>query len=254
MCADMGGLCGEEPEDIAPCFAKVYNVTRLLKMVIELKGGTTMKMKKLVGALALTAALAMGTAPAFATGTVDTDGTDNEFSDNGSTTIKARVDAVDVNVRATVPLQVTVVFGNEGYSDIIGPSSDAYYVENIGEGDIQVSNVEITDMNSFFTSSSFQQNATPSGKNLMFFYETNGNCTYLTTAHPASQGKTTTADRNILTSYGKTAKAWNAGADAMGPGDKLNISLTGAAYFDEQIAAEDFSDTLCKVKYTIEAA
>lgn len=212
-----------------------------------------MKMKKMVGALALSAALAMGTAPAFAA-SVDDDGSTNEFSDNGSTTIKAKVDVVDTNVRATVPLQVTVVFGNDGYSDIMGPSADAYKVTNIGEGDIQVSAVEITDLNNFFTSASFQKTATPTGKNLMFFYETQGNSTYLTTAHPAQSGKATTADKNIMQSYGKTAKAWNAAADALGPGDELQIGLSGAAYFDEEISADDFSDTLCKIKYTIEAA
>ena len=57
-----------------------------------------MKMKKMIGAFALTAALAMGTAPAFAAQV----GTDNdEFSDNGSTEIKAKVDNINPQVRAT---------------------------------------------------------------------------------------------------------------------------------------------------------
>lgn len=228
-------------------------------MVTELKGGTTMKMKKMVGALALSAALAMGTAPAFAA-SVDDDGTANEFSDNGSTTVKAKVDTVIENVRATVPLQVTVVFGSQGEVEIQGPSDKSYAITNVGTGPIYVANAEITDMNNFFASEAWKSGVTPSDKAMMLFYSTDGDSgvdTYLTTGHNLLAAKTGNSgpgktEKELLTTWGKTAVNYEGNEDII-PADngKLHITLGGMAYFADQISADDFSDTLCKIKYTI---
>lgn len=106
-----------------------------------------MKAKKLVGAIALTAALAMGTMPAFATtsnwydaggdfangvavGTADTSTTNNMATVNnsgstkqatGSTKVYASVYDADINV--TVPVAMAVAFANNGVSDIKTPTN-----------------------------------------------------------------------------------------------------------------------------------
>lgn len=214
-----------------------------------------MKMKKMVGAFALTAALAMGTAPAFAT--VADDGSSNAFSDNGSTEIKAKVDTVDKQVRATVPLQVTVVFGATGASDITGPSSDAYAITNIGEGDIKVAEAEITDMHTTFTSGVVANDGTDwvdgngdritSGDHIMFTYTTALNDAYLTTDHKLSASKKMTDQV-----YYSSAK--NFTAETIAVGEKLPITLAGKCFFTSTLSAGEQTDTLCKIKYTIASA
>lgn len=118
-----------------------------------------MKTKKLLGSIALTAALAMGTMPAFASivnssdnSWLDTDkgiggtaastnlnvfnvtGTSADPSDpknlktgTGSTTIKASVFDADLNV--TVPMVVSVAFSSAG-GPLTCPSASAYQIYN----------------------------------------------------------------------------------------------------------------------------
>lgn len=118
-----------------------------------------MKTKKLLGSIALTAALAMGTMPAFAsivnsadntwldadagiggtgvstnlnvfsvTGTgTDLNDPDNLKTGTGSTTIKATVFDADLNV--TVPMVVSVAFSSAG-GPLTCPSASAYQIYN----------------------------------------------------------------------------------------------------------------------------
>lgn len=116
-----------------------------------------MKTTKLFGAVALTAALAMGTMPAFAVQTSSTvpsdwlNGTDNGVGGagvsqdtktmnvvndagnkvgTGSTAVKATVFDADLNV--TVPLQVSVTFASDG-GELTCPSASAYKIYNHAE-------------------------------------------------------------------------------------------------------------------------
>lgn len=213
-----------------------------------------MKMKKMIGAFALTAALAMGTAPAFAASV----GTDNdEFSENGSTEIKAKIDNVNPQVRATVPLLVTVVFGSNGHSDIIGPNPSAYKITNVGTGNIQVTEAEITDMNEYFSSEPIYNDGSDwvdengdavSTNAIMLTYKTDGNNTYLTTNHPLSAAKSTVVDKQYVSDALKFT------AEQLAPNDELGITLGGHACFPSAISMDGKSDTLCKIKYTIAAA
>lgn len=221
-----------------------------------------MKMKKMVGALALTAALAMGTMPAFASGPSATGSSEFDNTEAGSTDIKAEVKK-DLNpaIKATVPLQVVVTFGNTGASDIVGPTSDAYKITNTGNGAIKVKDVEVAEMKTPFTSAAIYQSGSnwntvspdaqiTTGNYLMFTYETAGNKTYLTNGHNLSQAKATglgAIDGSVVTG----AKDFT--EETIAVGANLPITFAGKAYFTDTISSSDVSDTLCKVKYTISA-
>ena len=220
-----------------------------------------MKMKKMIGAFALTAALAMGTAPAFAASATTPDPSTDAFSDNGSTEIKAKIDNINPAIRATVPLQVTVVFGGEGASDIIGPNPSAYKITNVGTGNIQVTEAEIT-ANAAYSSvfgidaidtrdfsdakggdlSRFSSNV------LSFFYTTTGNHTYLTPNHKLSQAVAGTPDSRYISN----PKVFT--PETLTPNQELEITLGGAAVFTSKVSQDDLTDTLCNIKYTIQAA
>lgn len=129
-----------------------------------------MKAKKLLGSVALTAALAMGTMPAFATvsSTAPTDGwngadqgianpgvsnTMNVFNvtgDNtrdpgndkvgvGQTQVRATVFDADCNV--TVPMIVSVAFSTKG-GELTCPNANAYQIyNNSDQKDVQITNI-----------------------------------------------------------------------------------------------------------------
>lgn len=215
-----------------------------------------MKMKKMVGALALTAALAMGTAPAFAApGATGESAFDK--TDKGSTDIKAEVQkSLDTQIQAKVPLQVVVTFGSTGASDILGPTADMYKITNTGEDAIAVENVEVTAPKSPFTSKaiyldgsdwSTADGAITSGNYLMFTYKTAQNNTYLTPDHSLSLAKKVND-----TAYAGPDAA-NFTKETIAKGGSLGIDFAGKAYFTQTISASDVSDTLCQVKYTIGA-
>lgn len=214
-----------------------------------------MKMKKMVGAIALTAALAMGTAPAFAAST------DNEFSDSGSTEVKAKVDTVNKQVRASVPLQVGVVFGATGGGEITGPTAGAYKVTNIGEGDIKLTNIELTNVHSTFTASPIYFDGTDytdlegtpftTGNHIMLTITTDTNNAYLTESHPANAQKALGDDKTAMENLGG-AKKWT--DESIAVGADLPITLGGLHWFKETLAAGDMTDTLCNLKVTIAAA
>lgn len=210
-----------------------------------------MKMKKILGTAALTAALALGTTPAFAASVAD-DGSTNAFSDSGSTEVKAKVDTVNKQVRAQVPLSVTVVFAGHGASDIMGPSASSYKITNIGEGDIKITDAEISGVNELFDCSPIRltdiEDESVEGDKMMFYYITKNNKTYLTSNHKLSQATTgTTQTRYIAGAKGFTA-------EELAPGESLGIELGGKAYFNSTFTQDDLTDTLCTIKYTIAAA
>ncbi len=225
-----------------------------------------MKMKKMIGAFALTAALAMGTAPAFAASATTPDPATDAFSDNGSTEIKAKVDNINPQVRATVPLQVTVVFGSNGGSDIVGPNSSAYKITNVGEGNIKLTEAEITDVNTVFTTTemgtfgenkfktydgnNMEWNEITSGDHLNFTFKADTFENYLTVGHKASEAKGNAKEKL----YVENATAWPAGGISIAKGADLPIELGGVAYFTSTFTQDNLTDTLCKIKYTIASA
>lgn len=127
-----------------------------------------MKATKLLGSVALTAALAMGTVPAFASSTAPTDwenGTDqgiggagvsvnnkmitnltedtvnNKKIGTGSTAVKASV--FDADMQVTIPLQLSVAFASMG-SELTCPSDGAYSIINNGDNKVKITNIMTT--------------------------------------------------------------------------------------------------------------
>lgn len=112
-----------------------------------------MKMTKMAGAVALTAALAMGTVPAFAASNYSV-GNDEAFNDGktweaGSTNVDAAVGETTVlgttynsQLNATVPVTITIAWPTIG-GDIIAPSASAYKITNNSKSD-KINVVEIT--------------------------------------------------------------------------------------------------------------
>lgn len=108
-----------------------------------------MKMKKMVGALALTAALAMGTTPAFATGTAV--GNDALFSQLGNAadnkaTGNTIVNGMPINAQliVSVPIDITVVVPTTG-GDLICPTSTAYRIQNRSNNSVYVIGAQLDD-------------------------------------------------------------------------------------------------------------
>lgn len=126
-----------------------------------------MKATKLLGSVALTAALAMGTIPAFAQGTAPTDWepnvdagigganvsstnkmitnltntNDNKKQGTGSTAVKASV--FDADMQVTIPLQLSVAFASIG-SELTCPSPGTYQIINSGTKAVNITNIKAT--------------------------------------------------------------------------------------------------------------
>lgn len=128
-----------------------------------------MKATKLLGSVALTAALAMGTVPAFASVNAPSDwenGTDqgiggagvsvnnkmitnlttdstnnNHKTGTGSTAVKASV--FDADMQVTIPLQLSVAFASIG-SELTCPSDGAYNIINNGDKPVKITHINAT--------------------------------------------------------------------------------------------------------------
>lgn len=225
-----------------------------------------MKMKKMAGALALSAALAMGTAmPAFAaSATTETDfaGTD------GSTEIKASV--LDTQLQATVPLHVAIVFNADtGEGDILAPDKSTYAITNTGEGAIVLKEAVIEDgatglkLAGWYVSgkktlsgvggdevlnSAFTDNL------VMLTYDDGTNVTYLAPDH-ALTAASTSADEydNEYLGYAELT-ATDFQEVNIAKGASLPIQLGGITKFATAVDNTQLSDTLCTIKYTIAKA
>lgn len=94
----------------------------------------TMKLTKIAGAFALTAAMAMAAVPAFADPIEATDVdtfTDTGKSENKATAqTKVMASMVNVNVSATIPTRVAVIVPSSGTSTVKCPTAAAYYIHN----------------------------------------------------------------------------------------------------------------------------
>ena len=125
-----------------------------------------MKATKLLGSVALTAALAMGTVPAFASVNAPSDwengtdqgiggagvsvnnkmitnlttdaGNNNHKTGTGSTAVKASV--FDADMQVTIPLQLSVAFASIG-SELTCPSDGAYNIINNGDKAVKITHI-----------------------------------------------------------------------------------------------------------------
>lgn len=90
-----------------------------------------MKLTKMAGAFALTAAMAMTAVPAFAA--VGADNTEN-FKDSASNeataTTKVYAETINAQLNATIPTRVAIVMPSMAGGDITAPSSDVYKIIN----------------------------------------------------------------------------------------------------------------------------
>lgn len=233
-----------------------------------------MKMKKMVGALALSAALAMGTAPAFAASA--SDAAQNEFStDGGNTVIKAQVKNIDENICATVPLNVVVVFGSQGHSKIIAPSASEYQITNTGKGDIKLTEgaIESGSNNTGITMDWMTAGAAETdpwvdksgtaiannAPRLMLTWGTTAGGsafkTYLSDSHALSNA--TNADK-VDSKYNPVYSdfaEWPTGGITIAKDTAIDIQLGGDVYNGgTALSLSESTDTLCKIKYTIAKA
>lgn len=236
-------------------------------MVIELKGGTTMKIKKMAGALALSAALAMGTAmPAFAASATE----ETAFSGtDGSTEIKASV--LDTQLQATVPLHVAIVFNaDSGVGDIKAPDASKYAITNTGEGSIKVTEATIENgdavekagltiagwywynKNNNAYGIGNAKHAT-TGNYVMLTFDDGTNVTYLAPDHPLSAANAED-DQGYMDTMGEDVAATDHTVVTIDKDSKLPIQLGGKTRFGTAVDNTQLTDVLCTIKYTIAKA
>lgn len=218
-----------------------------------------MKMKKMIGAVALTAALAMGTAPAFAATASASDITAFDNTDKGSTEITAKVEKkLSEQVRAEIPLKVVVVLQAEGGGTIAAPSASSYGLTNKGTANIKLANVEL-EKGATLTAFDFgtvrdesgsyvqQQYGSPITTNTaMLTFAAGPINTYLSPSHSLSSA--TNTDKMVDSNFTDTKEA------TLTPTQTLPITLGGLTYFPTKIDSTHLTDTICTLKYTIASA
>lgn len=222
--------------------------------------------KKMWGALALSAALATGTAmPAFALDaavgtTPDTDGKGSLTEDNSvSTDVKVLAEVTQIN--ATLPMDVTVVANVQGGTLLVTPtglsaSEGGYRIENRTELPLELMNVKAsagtdtrwTYVDTAISGASDIQNAGGADKLGRI------NLTLLQNSDSVSDA---TASGSHVSSTAATALGWTVPAATKGAGDttingKLGLKIGGTTSYlntKEDIATADKSAV--KLTYTI---
>lgn len=208
-----------------------------------------MKMKKMVGALALTAALAMGTTPAFAAGT--SVGNDALFNGSNTNTDLATgntvVNGMPINSQliCSVPIDITVVVPTDG-GDLICPTSTAYRIQNRSTNNVKVIGAELQDGG--FTVDPDASMATAE--------DSAGNGKYITMIATTTDGTLNLCKKPS----GGTAMAepsqmqtWTIpGGSATAPTD-YGIALSGAtnSLGAKPLTSGSLTSNMCKIVYTI---
>ncbi len=108
-----------------------------------------MKLTKMAGAFALTAAMAMTAVPAFAAVGVDNEElfttTGNGSNATGTQTTVVEAEAVNTQLMATIPTKVAIVIPSSGTGAIVAPQASAYKITNTGTSNaIQLKSVQST--------------------------------------------------------------------------------------------------------------
>lgn len=189
-----------------------------------------MKLTKMAGAFALTAALAMTAVPAFAA--ADATNTDN-FKDGGNNTAtattKVYAEAINAALNATIPTRVAIVVPATGSGEIKAPSSDVYkIVNNTTTNQVFLKGVEATP-GSFALSNT-----------------TAGILTNSTLAMKLQAG-TWSVD---LTTGAKTPGSGSAPSIAANGGE-LPLALSGNAQIVGTLSASSLESAVMNINYTI---
>ncbi len=231
-------------------------------MVTELEGGLTMKMKKMVGAIALTAALAMGTAPAFAASV----GSDQDFANGtGSTEVKVTADASTIH--ATVPMSVTVVMGASGSGTLQTPDASAYKITNTGDTAFNIVNAELTNPDTAFNIiPMYPGEGGTAGKwfdgnddeitanSIMITFNDGTNNTYLSETHALKDAKAKTTSTKLNdNAYDPDFKDFTP-INLASKNDSVGIKLGGVYCLPDAISGGLTDSKLCSIKYTIQEA
>lgn len=204
-----------------------------------------MKMKKMVGALALTAALAMGTTPAFASGTAV--GNDQLFSQIGNAADnKAQGDTVvngmpiNAQLIVSVPIDITVVVPTTG-GELICPTSTAYRIQNRSNNSVFVIGAQLE--NGSFTASadaSTESAATTAGMTRYISLVGNG----------LSFGDKT-ATQTAMATTGTTPWEITAGTAATPTDYGITLSGTTNDFSGMPLTSGTLTSNMCKIVYTI---
>ncbi len=204
-----------------------------------------MKMKKMVGALALTAALAMGTTPAFASGTAV--GNDQLFSQIGNAADnKAQGDTVvngmpiNAQLIVSVPIDITVVVPTTG-GELICPTSTAYRIQNRSNNSVFVIGAQLE--NGSFTASadaSTESAATTAGMTRYISLVGNG----------LSFGDKTST-QTAMAKTGTTPWEITAGTAATPTDYGITLSGTTNDFSGMPLTSGTLTSNMCKIVYTI---
>lgn len=226
-----------------------------------------MKTSKMLGAFALTAALAMGTVPAFAAisygeGTLSYDGTqtsvgddklvsnvtygaDNKANATGDTAVYATSYVPQLNV--TIPIEMGVAFPADS-GKIIFPSDDAYQIKNNSTTNgIKIVSVEAKSTKSDFV---LDGNVTPTAPTTAGI-----NCAYSINAAPATG---TAKDLEESTGTAQTLDGWTiAAAVDDTTASTLPVKFTGNATYAAGVNGNVFAMNALKIanlSYVVESA
>ena len=211
-----------------------------------------MKMKKMVGALALTAALAMGTTPAFASGT--SVGNDQLFSQIGNAADnKARGDTVvngmpiNAQLIVSVPIDITVVVPTTG-GELICPTSTAYRIQNRSNNSVYVIGAQLE--NGSFTAVADASDTTGAGSSANNYASNGGKRTISLIGNGLSLGDKT-ATQTAMAKTGTTPWEITAGTAAT-PTD-YGITLSGCTndFSAAPLTSGTLTSNMCKIVYTI---
>lgn len=225
-----------------------------------------MKLSKMAGAFALTAALAMGTVPALAAETATgnmkdfsdgaTWGSSNEAAATGDTVVRAF--AFNEQLNATIPLEITVVFPSTGGA-ITAPDKTAYkIVNNSTKADIKVVEAELSGANTAFNwlakdltgGITMNTQATNNSKDQIIFKLQAGGADCVLQPKGTGMAGQKLSDANVGDNFFTVAKATNSA-----PGE-TGIKIYGEVGVQDgkPLGTGLMADTLTQINYTITAA
>lgn len=187
-----------------------------------------MKLTKIAGAFALTAAMAMSAVPAFAA--VGTDNVENfkeATSNTSNATTKVYAETVNASLNATIPTRVAVVLPSSGAGDVQCPTSEAYKIINKSATPIYLRTIESAGMG-------FQLKSSP---------DTSGNFNSL--AMKVNAGSFEAALDGTAKQGGATAP------EIAGNNGELGLALSGKSWVGQTLSASQLDSAIMTITYTI---
>lgn len=184
-----------------------------------------MKLTKIAGAFALTAAMAMSAVPAFAVATAENVENFKEASSNTSAaTTKVYAETVNADLNATIPTRVAIVMPSLNAGDITGPSSEAYKIINKGTNPVYLKKIASA-------GTGFTLQATPA---------TSGTANVLALK----------VNNYVLDGSSKDLTGTDVAEIAANNGE-LGLALTGKSYIGTAIGAGQLDSAIMTITYTI---